>query len=232
MSRLSVPESPWQQRVQALSLLPWLLIFAVFSVGAASPDLADTVPRVLPTVVHIAIRNSRSSPDPSVGDSVRSETLVAPAHRGTAVAGSGVIIGKDGYILTVAYLFDASDRVLVRLNDGREFPARLVGRDQRSGIALLKIYAPGLAAARIGDPQKLRLAERVFAVGGLPSGLSATVTDGIVSAIGTQQRDLVGFIATTVPLYPAMGGGPLFSQNGEVVGTNSTVYTRSTGTGA
>lgn len=228
MSSLPLPQAPRPQCLVALSLLPWLFIF---SVNAASFDISDTVPRVLPTVVHIAIGNAQSKRDPSVADSASVETQVAPEHRGTPRTGSGIIISEDGYILTAAHLFDSPDHLLVRLHDRREFAARLVGRDQPSNVALLKINVSGLSVAKIGDPRKLRLAERVFAVGGLPSGLSPTVTDGIVSAKETQQSDF-GFIQTTVLLYPSMGGGPLFSQNGEVMGINVMIYSRVGGQGA
>src|SRR5262245_14804310 len=101
--------------------LPWLLLLAAFSADAADPDLADSVARMLPAVVHVAIGDPRPVRDPSVGDSASAEALIAPAHRGPRMTGSGVIVGEDGYILTVAYLFESQERILVRLNDGREF---------------------------------------------------------------------------------------------------------------
>jgi serine protease Do len=184
----------------------------------------------VPAVVHISIGVPTRKPPP-LGDNADASALVAPAHGGPRLAGSGTIIDRDGYILSVAHLFDAPDPVTVRTSDGREFPARVVGRDRRTDVALLKIEGTGLPIVAAGDPQKLRLGERVFAVGALPGGTLANVTDGIVSVLGPRQEGVPGFLQTTVPLYPAMGGGPLFNQRGEMIGINARVLSRSSGLG-
>jgi serine protease Do len=137
----------------------------------------------------------------------------------------------DGQVLTAAHLFEPDDIVTVRLADGRTLAATVVGRDRRSDIALLKVPASGLAVATRGDPRKLRLAERVFALGVLPSGRSATVTDGIVSMVESEMDPAVGFIQTTVTLFPSMGGGPLFNLAGELIGVNAMLYSRTGGAG-
>jgi serine protease Do len=143
--------------------------------------------------------------------------------------GSGTVIGADGYVLTAAHLFDPGDTVLVRLADGRSLQAQIVGRDRRSGVALLKVPAGGLAAAATGDPRKLRLAERIFALGTMPMGKSASVTDGIVSALEVEEGEAAGYIQTTATIFPSMGGGPLFNMKGELVGINAMIYSRTSG---
>ena len=157
-------------------------------------------------------------------------------NRGTATSpnpqrtmGSGVIIAPDGYVLTVEHIVDAADSITVRLADGRTLAGTLVGKDRRVGIALLKIPASGLQAASSGDPRKLRLGERVFALGGVLGARTPSVTDGIISALEVEEGQTAGFLQTTAMLYPSMGGGPLFDLQGRLLGINSMVYSRGTG---
>lgn len=144
--------------------------------------------------------------------------------------GSGFIISADGYVLTNAHVIDSADEVVVKLNDKREFKARVIGADRLTDVALLKIEAQGLPAVRIGDPNRLRVGEWVFAIGS-PFGLEQTVTAGIVSAKGRSLPDesYVPFIQTDVAINPGNSGGPLFNIKGEVVGINSQIYSRSGG---
>lgn len=144
--------------------------------------------------------------------------------------GSGFIISADGYVLTNAHVIDSADEVVVKLNDKREFKARVIGADRLTDVALLKIEASGLPTVRIGDPAKLRVGEWVFAIGS-PFGLEQTVTAGIVSAKGRSLPDenYVPFIQTDVAINPGNSGGPLFNMKGEVVGINSQIYSRSGG---
>jgi serine protease Do len=144
--------------------------------------------------------------------------------------GSGFIISADGYVLTNAHVIDSADEVVVKLNDKREFKARVIGADRLTDVALLKIDAAGLPTVRIGDPAKLRVGEWVFAIGS-PFGLEQTVTAGIVSAKGRSLPDenYVPFIQTDVAINPGNSGGPLFNMKGEVVGINSQIYSRSGG---
>lgn len=144
--------------------------------------------------------------------------------------GSGFIISADGYVLTNAHVIDSADEVVVKLNDKREFKARVIGADRLTDVALLKIEASGLPTVRIGDPNKLRVGEWVFAIGS-PFGLEQTVTAGIVSAKGRSLPDenYVPFIQTDVAINPGNSGGPLFNMKGEVVGINSQIYSRSGG---
>ncbi len=145
-------------------------------------------------------------------------------------AGSGFIISADGYLLTNAHVVDGSDDVTVKLTDRREFPAKVVGSDKRTDVALLKIEATGLPIVRLGSSSDVRVGEWVVAIGA-PFGFENSVTAGIVSA---KARSLsadtpVAFLQTDVAVNPGNSGGPLFNLNGEVVGINSQIFSRSGG---
>jgi serine protease Do len=144
--------------------------------------------------------------------------------------GSGFIISPDGLILTNAHVVDGADEVTVRLSDKREFTAKVLGADARSDVAVIKIDATGLPAVRIGDPKKAEVGEWVAAIGS-PFGLESTVTAGIISAKSRNLPDerLVPFIQTDVAVNPGNSGGPLFNLDGEVVGINSMIYSRTGG---
>ena len=144
--------------------------------------------------------------------------------------GSGFIISDDGYILTNHHVVDGADKVIVRLNDRRELEAEVVGSDKRADVALLKIDAEDLPTVKLGDSDKIEVGEWVLAIGS-PFGFDYSVTAGIVSA---KERALanetyVPFIQTDVAINPGNSGGPLFNLDGEVVGVNSQIYTRSGG---
>ncbi|MCC6473967.1 MAG: DegQ family serine endoprotease [Burkholderiales bacterium] len=144
--------------------------------------------------------------------------------------GSGFVISSDGYVLTNAHVVNNADEIRVKLNDKREFKARVIGADTRTDLALLKIEAGGLQAVRFGDPSKLKVGEWVLAIGS-PFGFDNTVTAGIVSAKGRSlpQENFVPFIQTDVAINPGNSGGPLFNMRGEVVGINSQIYSRTGG---
>jgi serine protease Do len=144
--------------------------------------------------------------------------------------GSGFIVSADGYILTNAHVVDAADEILVRLTDKRELKARVIGADKRSDVALIKIEATSLPTVRFGDPNVLKVGEWVVAIGS-PFGFDNSVTAGIVSAKGRSlpQENYVPFIQTDVAVNPGNSGGPLFNLQGEVVGINSQIYSRSGG---
>lgn len=144
--------------------------------------------------------------------------------------GSGFILSSDGYILTNAHVVSEADEVIVKLSDKREFKAKIIGADKRTDVALVKIEATGLPKVTVGDPSKLKVGEWVAAIGS-PFGLENTMTAGIVSAKGRAlpQENFVPFIQTDVAINPGNSGGPLFNLNGEVVGINSQIYSRSGG---
>ncbi|HKR37702.1 MAG TPA: DegQ family serine endoprotease [Steroidobacteraceae bacterium] len=145
-------------------------------------------------------------------------------------AGSGFIVSADGYILTNAHVVMDADDVTVRLSDRREFPAKVIGSDERSDVALIKIEAQDLPTVRMGDPQKLRPGEWVLAIGS-PFGLENSATAGIVSATSRAVggESYVPFIQTDVAVNPGNSGGPLFNMRGEVVGMNSMIFSRTGG---
>ena len=144
--------------------------------------------------------------------------------------GSGFIISADGYVLTNAHVVKGADKIIVRMIDHREKPATVVGLDERSDVAVLKLDADNLPAVKVGDSDKLEVGEWVLAIGS-PFGLEYTVTQGIVSALGRSlpSDNYVPFIQTDAAVNPGNSGGPLFNLRGEVVGVNSQIYSRSGG---
>jgi len=144
--------------------------------------------------------------------------------------GSGFIISPDGYVLTNNHVIDGAVEIIVRLHDRRQYVAELIGRDPRSDVAVLKIDAEGLPAARIGKSSELAVGEWVLAIGS-PFGFDFSVTAGIVSATGRSlpRENYVPFIQTDVAINPGNSGGPLFNLDGEVVGINSQIYSRTGG---
>ena len=145
-------------------------------------------------------------------------------------SGSGFIIGADGYILTNRHVIADADHIIVRLSDRRELEAELVGQDERSDIALLKVDASGLPTLKVGSSEKLKVGEWVLAIGA-PFGFDSSVTAGIVSAKGRSlpSENYVPFIQTDVAINPGNSGGPLFNLDGEVVGINSQIISRNGG---
>ncbi len=144
--------------------------------------------------------------------------------------GSGFILSADGYIVTNHHVIKGADEILVKMSDRAELKARLVGTDPRSDIALLKVDARNLPAAKIGSSKDLKVGQWVIAIGS-PFGLDFTVTHGIVSALGRSLPDdtYVPFIQTDVSINPGNSGGPLINMRGEVVGVNSQIYSKSGG---
>jgi len=140
--------------------------------------------------------------------------------------GSGFIISTDGYVITNHHVVDGADEIFVTLPDKREFKAHLIGSDQRSDVALVKIDGSALPSSKIGDPAKLKVGEWVIAIGS-PFGLQNTVTAGIVSAKGRETGELLPFIQTDAAVNPGNSGGPLINMRGEVVGVNSQIFTTS-----
>ncbi len=144
--------------------------------------------------------------------------------------GSGFIVDSDGIILTNAHVVSDADEVIVKLIDKREFKAKVLGIDKLSDVAVLKIEAKDLQTVKIGDPQNARVGEWVIAIGS-PFGFENTVTAGIISAKSRSLPDegYVPFLQTDVAVNPGNSGGPLFNTNGEVIGINSQIYSRSGG---
>ena len=147
--------------------------------------------------------------------------------------GSGVIVDKEGYILTNNHVVDGADKVKIRLNDGREFTAIVKGQDSRTDLAVLHIKAKDLPVATLGDSDKLEVGEWAIAIGS-PFGLEHTVTVGVISAkgrtgLGTGTYE--DFIQTDASINPGNSGGPLINIDGEVVGINAMIIQPGTGIG-
>lgn len=223
------------------------LCLLVFSVGASAqlPDFTDLVQEAGPAVVNISTTQKPQGrfggqmdlPD-GVPDIFRHFFGVPQTPRSNprghsqerASLGSGFIVSRDGYVLTNNHVIDGADQIFVRLNDRREFEAELIGSDPSSDLALLKVEASGLPTVEVGNSEDLKVGEWVVAIGS-PFGFDYSVTAGIVSAKGRSlpNENYVPFIQTDVAINPGNSGGPLFNLDGEVVGINSQIYTRSGG---
>ena len=211
------------------------------NVQAQLPEFTKLVEDVSPVVVNISTRSSQSAPrsqqmpdlqnlPPFFKDFFERGIPMPPQEREGRSLGSGFIISKDGYVLTNNHVVEGAETVIVRLNDRREFIAEIVGTDPRSDVALLKLDATDLPVAKIASSDEVKRGQWVVAIGS-PFGFDYSVTAGIVSATGRALPDesYVPFIQTDVAINPGNSGGPLFNLEGEVVGINSQIFTRSGG---
>ncbi|MAQ99411.1 MAG: serine peptidase [Oceanospirillaceae bacterium] len=223
------------------------LLLLSMTARAELPDFRDLVKETSPAVVNISSvqhvrQNSRypqqyGAPDdmPDIfrhffGIPYGSPDGRPDGNRDRASLGSGFIVSEDGYILTNNHVVEGADEILVRLNDRRELEATLVGSDPSTDLAVLKVKADHLPTVELGDSDKLDVGEWVVAIGS-PFGFDYSVTAGIVSALGRSlpNENYVPFIQTDVAINPGNSGGPLFNLDGQVVGINSQIYTRSGG---
>lgn len=142
--------------------------------------------------------------------------------------GSGFIIDSNGYVLTNHHVIEGADNIYVTLTDKREFKAKVIGSDKRTDVALLKIDGKDLPTIKIGDDSKAKVGQWVVAIGS-PFGLDNTVTAGIISAKARDTGEYLPFIQTDVAVNPGNSGGPLLNLDGEVIGINSQIYSRTGG---
>jgi|TARA_A200000113_G_scaffold99951_1_gene89582 serine protease Do len=229
---------------RSLSLLTFLLAVSWTTAHADLPDFRDLVKESSPAVVNIstvqhAQQNSALSGQYGMPDDMPEifrhffgrQFPQGPApRRDSNSLGSGFIVSDDGYILTNNHVVQDADEIIVRLNDRRELEAVLIGADPSSDLAVLKVDADDLPTVELGDSDKLDVGEWVVAIGS-PFGFDYSVTAGIVSAKGRSlpNENYVPFIQTDVAINPGNSGGPLFNLDGQVVGINSQIYTRSGG---
>ena len=147
--------------------------------------------------------------------------------------GSGIVISEDGYILTNNHVVEKGENIKVQFSDDHELDAEIIGTDPKTDVALIKVKASGLTPIKMGDSDKIRVGEWVLAVGSPFSGnLSQTVTQGIISATGRSSVGLVdyeNFIQTDAAINPGNSGGPLVNLDGELIGVNSAIASRSGG---
>jgi serine protease Do len=207
------------------------------------PDFSSLVDRYGPAVVNVEVLEK---PQPSGGgvqglspndpfyDFFRRFGIPAPEQQGPRQpvrgAGSGFIVSPDGYILTNTHVVANADQVTVRLTDRREFPAKVIGADERTDVAVIKINAANLPIVKLGDPARLKPGQWVLAIGS-PFGFENSATAGIISATSRSVpgENYVPFIQTDVAVNPGNSGGPLFNLAGEVIGINSQIFSRTGG---
>lgn len=239
---------PGSKYMRFVFLVWLLLILAPLGVHAANlPEFTDLIEQnsssvvKITTVIHAQPRNQLRMRPPQpfpnqqeIPEIFRElfEQHNAP-ERDYGSLGSGFIISEDGYILTNYHVINDADEITVRMIDQREYKAHLVGSDRRSDLALLKIDAQDLPKVKFAKADTLKVGQWVLAIGS-PFGLDYSASAGIVSAIGRNiasrnESSYVPFIQTDVAINPGNSGGPLFNLNGEVVGINSQIYTRSGG---
>ena len=211
-------------------------------VGTIPPDLmsfADVAEQVTPAVVTVRAEKKpevrdRRMPEGPFGDDFFRFFQNPPRGDGRQRGmGSGFIVDADGVILTNNHVVDGADKIVVRLSDGRELPAEVVGTDPKTDIAVLRVEAKGLRAAELGDDRRLRVGEWVLAIGSpLGPQYEHSVTAGIISAkgrAGLGLADYEDYLQTDAAINPGNSGGPLVNLRGEVVGINSAIASRTGG---
>lgn len=193
----------------------------------------DAVDKVLPSVVNISsTKKVKVGPSPFSNDPFFRDFFGGgvPQERVQRALGSGVVVSRDGYIVTNNHVVGGADEVEVRLSDERIFAAKIIGTDPKSDLAVIKIDAKNLPVIKIGDSSKLRVGNFVLAIGN-PFGLEGTVTHGIISALGRTGLnigvDYENFIQTDAPINPGNSGGALVNTEGELIGINTAILSGS-----
>ena len=234
----------------SLSGLCALLLLGQMSLAHAElPEFTELVEEASPAVVNISTRQNLPQREAAVQGQMPDLEGLPPMfreffernvpqmprgpggrQRDAQSLGSGFIISDDGYVLTNNHVVADADEIIVRLSDRSELEAKLIGADPRTDVALLKVEGKGLPTVKLGKSQALKVGEWVLAIGS-PFGFDHSVTAGIVSAKGRSlpNESYVPFIQTDVAINPGNSGGPLFNLDGEVVGINSQIFTRSGG---
>ena len=227
----------------------WALAACGHRQATGLPDFADLVEEVSPSVVNISTISDTDTKPAADSKAPPAAPDDGPPHDWyhkffddneddggqpdqvpEQSLGSGFILWADGYVLTNRHVVNDSKEIIVRLSDRRQLPAKVVGMDERSDLALLKVEATGLPTAKIGDVSKLRVGNWALAIGS-PFGFDYSATAGIVSAKGRNlsSEQYVPFIQTDVAINPGNSGGPLFNIDGEVIGVNSQIFSQSGG---
>ncbi len=196
--------------------------------GRAMPSLAPLVKKVAPAVVNIRVSQTVSTRSP-FGDDTFRRFFGIPDERQVASAGSGVIVdAENGYILTNHHVVENADKIQISLINDDSLDAEVVGSDAATDIAVIKVDPQNLVALPIGESDEVEVGDFVIAIGN-PFGLGHTVTSGIVSALGRtgiSRNGYEDFIQTDASINPGNSGGALVNMNGELVGINSVIISR------
>ena len=235
---LSAMSDSRRKLAHAMSRLLFLVLALTASVASAQlpgiatrdgmPTLAPVLEKVTPAVVNIAVlQRSPEEQNPLLRDPFFRRFFGLPGQSEPQIAaGSGVIVdAKNGYVMTNAHVVKDAREMLITLKDNRRLPAKLVGADPGTDIALLKVEPKNLVEAKFGDSDALQVGDFVVAIGN-PFGLGQTATSGIVSALGRSGLSVEGyehFIQTDAPINPGNSGGALINLKGELVGINSAI---------
>ncbi len=199
--------------------------------GKGPVSYADAVARAAPAVVNVyTSKLTRTSVNPLFEEPLFKrffgDSLSKPTYRRENSLGSGVIVNANGYILTNNHVINGASEIQVVLRDGRQFAARVVGRDPETDLAVLQTAGGELPIATLGDSRQLRVGDVVMAIGN-PFGVGQTVTMGIVSATGRSElgiSTIENFIQTDAAINPGNSGGALINARGEVVGINTAIF--------
>jgi len=196
----------------------------------AAPNWVALASQLKPAVVNVSTKRVQQEDQGGPVDPFFQKYFGRPPHRSMRSLGSGFVINTDGHLITNNHVVDGATEVRVKLSDGRELPAQVVGRDPRTDLALLKVEATGLTAIALGDSSALAVGEPVMAIGN-PFGLEQTVTTGIVSATGRVigEGPYDDFIQTDASINPGNSGGPLINARGQVVGINTAILSQTGG---
>ena len=222
-------------------ILAWFLLSASAH-ARGLPDFTDLVEKNADGVVNISTKTQRETssqqmlpPGMEVPEGTPFDDFFRrffgnpnqPRSRPHNSVGSGFVLSEDGYILTNYHVIRNADEIIVRFSDRTELVAEVLGGDERSDVALLKVEATGLPTLQLGDSNDLKVGEWVLGIGS-PFGFDYSATAGIISALGRSlpSDSYVPFIQTDVAINPGNSGGPLFNLDGEVIGINSQIYSR------
>jgi serine protease DegQ len=202
--------------------------------GDPSASFAGAAKAAMPAVVNVFTAKEMRGRNPLLDDSLLRRyfpDLPNPQSQVATSLGSGVIVAREGFVLTNHHVIEGADDIQIVLVDGRRLTARVRGTDPETDLAVLKVEAKDLPAITLGDLSRVQIGDPVLAIGN-PFGLGTTVTSGIVSALGRPQLGIsryTDFIQTDAAINPGNSGGALVDAAGRLIGINSTIYTRSGG---
>jgi serine protease Do len=200
--------------------------------SALDAEYSRLVATVIPSVVSVVTQRRVQMREPTniFELLMRQRQGRQPAEHVQSGLGSGVIVSREGHVITNHHVIQGMDKIVVQLTDGRTEPATLIGSDEQTDIAVLKIEARNIEPLPLGDSDEVRVGQMVFAVGN-PFGLSETVTTGIVSAKGRRAfaDSGVEFFQTDAAVNQGNSGGPLLNLRGEIVGINTAIYSETGG---